>query len=230
MDLPADECGQWRAQAERHADVGHDPRALRTCEQVLHHGAADHHAGGAARALQHAGSGECGDVCGQRGHDRGQPSHHQTDHQDGLAPVPVRQWAIHQLQSPIGHHIAAEGQLHIGLAGVKDGAPLLHGGQAQGHGQKAKRNLRQQVGDQPRAVTCLCLAWGARHSTHLSCAAVCKPPYPPSGWAGCALLGRAAGQRRPPPANGFYAPGRQSRQRCPRGCWACHTTGRAGAW
>ena len=149
MQLPANDRGQRRAQAQGHANEGHDPCALRALKQILHHGTPDHHAGGAARALQNARKHQALDVRHASGQNRTCQAQREANEQDGPATVSVRQGPVDQLQTAIGHHKATEGQLNLRLLSRKNGPPLLHRRQANGHGQQAKRNLSQQIGHQP---------------------------------------------------------------------------------
>ena len=152
VQLATHDGAQGWAQAHGHADIGHHARALRALEEVLDQGATDHHARGTAGALQHARQNQRGQIGGQGREDRCQQGDAQAGHQD-LAPAQtVGQRAVDQLQQTIGQDIAAESQLHGGLGGTEDGGPFLHGGQTDGHGQQAERQLREQVGDQPTVV------------------------------------------------------------------------------
>ena len=113
--------------------------------------AAHHHARGAACALQGTRQDQHIQAGGQRGQHRAHPGQRHTEHQHRAAAMPVRQRAIDQLQRTIGDQLSAEGELHRRLAGAKRGGPRLHGGQTDRHGQQAKTDLRQQVGNQPAA-------------------------------------------------------------------------------
>ena len=71
--------------------------------------------------------------------------------------------------------------------------------------------------------------------THVcpACAALISPrdtpPCWPAGWVACARPGPIRpGRTDPERAGHCVRRARQSRQRCPRGCWACRTTRKAG--
>jgi len=86
--------------------------------------------------------------------------HGEAEQQHLLAAQPVRPGPVHQLQQTIRHHVPAERELHGGLRGAQQRGPFLHGGQADGHGEQAKRQLAQQIGNEQAVWRLAVGGWG----------------------------------------------------------------------
>ena len=95
--------------------------------------------------LQHAPGNQHVETGCHRSDQRAQRKKHEAGQENTFAAKPVGERAIDQLAHTIRDHKPAESQLHLRLAGAKQGAPLLHGRQTDRHGDQAEGELSEKI-------------------------------------------------------------------------------------
>ena len=180
MDLATQQRGNRRTEPHRHADMRHHAGTVRAFKQVIDQRAPDHHAGCSACTLQDPARNQDGQARSCGGQQRAHQGDGQAHQQNRLAAQPVGHRTVEQLQSAVGDNVSAEGELDFGLSCAKQRRPLLHGGQADRHGNQAIGQLRKQDGNQDSAsrgrVHALLSPCGQASVLHGSCPACSRPP------------------------------------------------------